>query len=38
MKKRQFKEQQIIEILREAEHGMPVKEPCGKNDIGESLI
>ena len=36
MKRKRFKEEQIIAILKEAEAGVPVKDLCRKHGVSES--
>lgn len=36
MKRKRFKEEQIIAILKEADAGVPVKELCRKHGVSES--
>ena len=38
MKKRRFTEQQIIEFLKEAQAGMPVKELCRKHGFSDAAF
>lgn len=38
MRKRRFKEEQIVSILKEAQSGVPVKELCRKHGVSDATI
>ena len=38
MRKRRFKEEQIVSILREAESGVPVKDLCRKHGVSDATL
>ncbi|MCB0322001.1 MAG: transposase [Bdellovibrionales bacterium] len=38
MRKRRFKEEQIVSILKEAESGVPVKDLCRKHGVSDATF